>query len=93
MHTLKVELNSPLREVDPELYGLIRQEYDRVMSTVQLIASENFPSRAVLEATGAPLQHKYSEGYPYLRSKKSNHVREWDKDGRYYEGNQVMDQI
>ena len=86
-------MNEPLREVDPEIYGLIRQEYDRVMSTVQLIASENFPSRAVLEATGAPLQHKYAEGFPYLRSKKSDYIREWDKDGRYYEGNQIMDQI
>lgn len=86
-------LNQPLSEVDPELHGLIRQEYDRVMSTVQLIASENFPSRAVLEASGSPLQHKYAEGFPYLRSKKSDYVREWEKDGRYYEGNMIMDQI
>ncbi len=86
-------MNRPLKDVDPELFGLIRQEYDRVMTTVQLIASENFPSRAVLEATGAPLQHKYAEGFPYARRKKMNRVREWDRDGRYYEGNQIMDQI
>ncbi len=86
-------MNTPLREVDPELHDLIKQEYDRVMSTVQLIASENFPSRAVIEATGAPLQHKYAEGYPYARRKKMNRAREWDRDGRYYEGNQIMDQI
>ncbi len=86
-------MNERLRDVDPEIHSLIRQEYDRVMTTVQLIASENFPSRAVMEATGAPLQHKYAEGFPYLRQKKNNQVREWDKDGRYYEGNQIMDQI
>jgi glycine hydroxymethyltransferase len=86
-------MNRPLCEADPELYGLIRQEYDRVMSSVQLIASENFPPRSVLEATGAPLQHKYAEGFPYARSKKEDYVRNWEKDGRYYEGNQVMDRI
>ena len=57
-------MNEPLREVDPQIYDLIKQEYNRVMSTVQLIASENFPARAVLDATGAPLQHKYAEGLP-----------------------------
>ena len=86
-------MNKPLRDVDPEIYKLIKEEFNRVMTTVQLIASENFPSRAVLEATGAPLQHKYAEGFPYKRSKKTDNVREWDKDGRYYEGNQVMDRI
>jgi len=86
-------MDRPLKEVDPELYALIRKEYERVTTTVQLIASENFPPRAVLEATGAPLQHKYAEGFPYLRSKKNNYERDWEKDGRYYEGNQIMDQI
>jgi len=86
-------MNRPLKEVDLEIHGLIKQEYDRVMGTVQLIASENFPARAVIEATGAPLQHKYAEGFPYKRRKKMDHVREWDRDGRYYEGNQIMDQI
>jgi len=57
-------MNEPLREVDPQIYDFIKQEYNRVMSTVQLIASENFPARAVLEATCAPLQHKYAEGFP-----------------------------
>lgn len=86
-------MNRPLKDVDPVLHDLIRQEYDRVMGTIQLIASENFPSRAVLEASGAPLQHKYAEGFPYARRKKMDYVREWDQDGRYYEGNMVMDQI
>jgi len=86
-------MNEPLREVDPVLYDLIKQEYDRVMSSIQLIASENYPSRAVMEATGAPLQHKYAEGFPYARRKKEDYARNWDKDGRYYEGNQIMDQI
>ncbi len=85
--------NTPLAEIDPEIHGLIKKEYDRVMGTVQLIASENFPSRAVMEATGGPLQHKYAEGFPYLRRKKMDGIREWDRDGRYYEGNVIMDQI
>ncbi len=86
-------MNRPLIDVDPEIHKLISDEYGRVISSVQLIASENFPTRAVIEATGSPLQHKYAEGFPYKRLKKNNQVREWEKDGRYYEGNMVMDQI
>jgi glycine hydroxymethyltransferase len=56
-----------LEEVDPEVYGLIEQEIDRQKSKLELIASENFVSRAVLQAAGSVLTNKYAEGYPGRR--------------------------
>lgn len=67
-----------LNAVDPEIAELIRAEERRQADTVKLIASENYVSRAVLEATGTVLTNKYSEGYP---------------GKRYYEGQQVIDKI
>jgi len=52
---------------DPELYGAIRNEVHRQNSKLELIASENFVSLAVLEAVGTPLTNKYAEGYPGKR--------------------------
>ena len=49
---------------DPEVAGLIHQELERQQTTLQLIASENFTSPAVLAASGSVLTNKYSEGYP-----------------------------
>lgn len=63
---------------DTEVFDLIDDEVTRQNSTVQLIASENFTSQAVLEATGSVLTNKYSEGYPAKR---------------YYGGNEVIDRI
>lgn len=60
------------------IFELIRAEQRRQNSTIQLIASENFASPAVMEATGSVLTNKYSEGYP---------------GRRYYGGNQVVDEI
>jgi glycine hydroxymethyltransferase len=67
-----------LEKADPELADLIRAEERRQADTVKLIASENYVSKAVLQATGSVLTNKYSEGYP---------------GKRYYEGQQVIDQI
>ncbi|GGM78299.1 serine hydroxymethyltransferase [Thermopolyspora flexuosa] len=67
-----------LATVDPEIAELIKAEERRQADTVKLIPSENYVSRAVLEATGTVLTNKYSEGYP---------------GRRYYEGQQVIDQI
>ena len=58
---------NPLRQVDPELYRAIHCEVRRQRSTLELIASENFVSRAVLEALGSVLTNKYAEGYPEAR--------------------------
>jgi glycine hydroxymethyltransferase len=62
---------------DTELFAIIEAERERQNTTLQLIASENFASRAVLAATGSVLTNKYSEGYP---------------GKRYYGGNAVIDQ-
>jgi glycine hydroxymethyltransferase len=56
-----------LAEVDPEIAGLLRQEARRQALSLELIASENFVSEAVLEATGSVLTNKYAEGYPGRR--------------------------
>ncbi len=68
----------PLAERDPEIARLIREEEVRETVKLRLIPSENYASRAVLEATGSILTNKYSEGYP---------------GKRYYEGQQIIDQI
>src|SRR5689334_10019853 len=57
----------PLREVDPEVYLEIRKETERQNTQLELIASENFTSEAVLEATGSVFTNKYAEGYPGRR--------------------------
>ena len=56
-----------LKAVDPEIYQVILAERGRQNSGLELIASENFVSRAVLEATGSVLTNKYAEGYPGKR--------------------------
>jgi glycine hydroxymethyltransferase len=63
---------------DTELFGLLHAEDRRQNTTLQLIASENFASPAVMEATGSSLTNKYSEGYP---------------GRRYYGGNMVADEV
>jgi glycine hydroxymethyltransferase len=67
-----------LAAADPELAELVEGEARRQFEKVRLIASENYVSTAVLEATGTVLTNKYSEGYP---------------GKRYYEGQQFIDQV
>jgi len=67
-----------IRRTDEEIYDLIKQEEHRQASKIRLIASENYVSSAVLQATGSVLTNKYSEGYA---------------GSRYYEGQQIIDQI
>jgi glycine hydroxymethyltransferase len=69
---------SPLQEVDPTVASLIQQEIHRQEDGLELIASENFASPAVLEAMGSALTNKYAEGYP---------------GKRYYGGCEFVDQI
>lgn len=57
----------PLAEVDPEIYDAIRKEVERQHRGLELIASENFTSEAVLEATASVFTNKYAEGYPGRR--------------------------
>ncbi len=56
-----------LAQLDPEIAGAIAQEEERQRRNIVLIASENYASKAVLEATGSPLTNKYAEGYPGKR--------------------------
>jgi len=58
---------TPLNAADPELADAISREIRRQQEQVELIASENIVSRAVLEAQGSPLTNKYAEGYPGKR--------------------------
>ena len=58
---------APLAEIDPEIYAAIGQELSRQQNQIELIASENIVSRAVLEAQGSVLTNKYAEGYPGRR--------------------------
>jgi glycine hydroxymethyltransferase len=71
-------MTTPLERTDSAVADIIRREVERQNTTVQLIASENFTSRAVLEAQGSVLTNKYSEGYP---------------SKRYYGGNYVVDEV
>jgi glycine hydroxymethyltransferase len=67
-----------LEEHDPELFDLIEQEKSRQWRSLELIASENFTSKAVMDCLGSALTNKYSEGLPHAR---------------YYGGNEVVDQV
>ncbi|MHB1391172.1 MAG: serine hydroxymethyltransferase [Thermoleophilia bacterium] len=75
---MSAEFLAPLADADPELDGLIRNELSRQRRTIELIASENFTSRAVLEAAASVLTNKYAEGYP---------------QARYYGGCEVVDEV
>lgn len=70
--------NRPVEDVDPELHELLVQEKERQYHGIELIASENFTSRAVMDVLGSCLTNKYSEGLP---------------GHRYYGGNTIIDQI
>lgn len=65
-----------LKNIDPEIYDVVLKEEDRQEYGLELIASENFVSKAVMETTGSVLTNKYAEGYP---------------DKRYYGGCQFVD--
>ena len=56
-----------LKEIDPAIYEVVEKEHNRQESNIELIASENFTSKAVMEAMGSFLTNKYAEGYPGKR--------------------------
>ena len=60
-------MSLPLAQADPEIYDAIRHETERQHSRLELIASENFTSEAILEAAGSTFTNKYAEGYPGRR--------------------------
>ena len=65
--TAAQKMQRPLAEVDPEIFAAIQRETERQGGQLELIASENFTSEAVLEATGSVFTNKYAEGYPGKR--------------------------
>ena len=67
MNTAQSILETPLAELDPEVAEAIQSEQKRQQNTLEMIASENFVPRAVLEAQGSVLTNKYAEGYPGRR--------------------------
>jgi len=67
-----------LKDFDPKIHNLIKDEEKRQIAKIRLIASENYVTRAVLEASGNVLTNKYSEGYAHKR---------------YYEGQEMIDEI
>lgn len=71
-------LKSTLQQTDPEIYNIIQEEAERQEYGIELIASENYTSKAVMEAMGSVLTNKYSEGYV---------------GKRYYGGNEVIDKM
>ncbi|KAB1632022.1 serine hydroxymethyltransferase [Pseudoclavibacter caeni] len=60
-------LNAPIEQIDPEIAQVIENELNRQRGTLEMIASENFVPRAVMEAQGSVLTNKYAEGYPGRR--------------------------
>ena len=58
---------APLEDEDPEIYQAVTDEAERTRSHLELIASESYPSLAVLQATGSIMTAKYAEGYPGRR--------------------------
>merc|ERR1719291_1199167 len=70
--------NRTLAEADSVIHGLVAEERNRQLRSIELIASENFTSRAVMECLGSALTNKYSEGQP---------------GARYYGGNEVINKI
>ena len=67
-----------LKTVDPQIYELIKQEEKRQKDVLEMIPSENYASKAVMEALGSVFTNKYSEGYPKRR---------------YYQGNKIVDEV
>jgi len=77
---------------DPELYAAMVSELKRQRENLELIASENFTSMAVMEAQGSVLTNKYAEGYPYRWSKKTGQIN-YKLYGRYYGGCEYVDEV
>ncbi len=67
-----------LKKTDPAIFDLIKQEGERQEEVLEMIPSENYTSKAVMEALGSVLTNKYSEGYPKRR---------------YYQGNKIVDEV
>ena len=81
-----------IKKQDEKLYQAMQSELQRQTENLELIASENFVSPAVLEAAGSVLTNKYAEGYPYRWSKKTGKLN-YKLYGRYYGGCEYVDEV
>lgn len=84
-NTYNVDNFEFIKKTSPTVGGFIEQEYNRQKNNVELIASENYCSEAVLAACGSCLSWKYAEGYPYVRTSGNT--------SRYYGGTEFVDQL
>ncbi len=80
-----------LDKSDVDVFNAIVSEDNRTAEGLELIPSENFPSKSVLQALGSVMNNKYAEGYPFFRKKDG--TVEWDRTGRYYGGNKYIDVV
>ncbi len=83
--TYNVENYEFIKKASPVVGGLIEKEYNRQKNNIELIASENYCSEAVLAACGSCLSWKYAEGYPYVRTSGNT--------SRYYGGTKYVDEL
>ena len=84
-NTYNVDNYQFIKKTSPKVGGLIEQEYNRQKNNIELIASENYCSEAVLAACGSCLSWKYAEGYPYVRTTGNT--------SRYYGGTKFIDEL
>lgn len=84
-NTYNVDNFEFIKKTSPIVGGFIEKEYNRQKNNVELIASENYCSEAVLAACGSCLSWKYAEGYPYVRTSGNT--------SRYYGGTEFVDQL
>lgn len=84
-NTYNVDNFEFIKKTSPVVGGFIEKEYYRQKNNVELIASENYCSEAVLAACGSCLSWKYAEGYPYVRTSGNT--------SRYYGGTEFVDQL
>ena len=84
-NTYNVDNFEFIKKTSPVVGGLIEKEYNRQKNNVELIASENYCSEAVLAACGSCLSWKYAEGYPYVRTSGNT--------SRYYGGTEFVDEL
>ena len=78
-------ISEEIAKVSPTVAGIIDKEYNRQKNNIELIASENYCSEAVMAACGSCLSWKYAEGYPYKRTSGNK--------GRYYGGTEFVDEL
>ncbi len=84
-NTYNVDNFNFIKKTSPIVGGFIEDEYNRQKNNIELIASENYCSEAVLAACGSCLSWKYAEGYPYVRTTGNT--------GRYYGGTEFVDKL